>query len=263
MCFDEARRLGLQIATALATAHRHGILHRDIKPANVMITASGVKLLDFGLAKSSPPTRTSRSRVRDRRRHGRVHAPSRLRDAASTPGPTSSVVVRCCTRWCRAVAPLAERRHRTSQRHSARRSAPLWPASPLEPIIRKCLAKAPGERFQTMDDVIRALELVGVAAQRDPSIAVLSFTSMSADVGNEYFGDGIAEEIINALTHVEGLHVAARTSSFSFQGKPVEIGEIATVTCASPSPGKRAPGGRSRAGDGAARRCVTRLSGLV
>ena len=52
MTSEEARRLALQMATALATAHRHGILHRDIKPANVMITANGVKLLDFGLAKS-------------------------------------------------------------------------------------------------------------------------------------------------------------------------------------------------------------------
>ena len=50
---------------------------------------------------------------------------------------------------------------------------------------------------------------------------------MSADVDNEYFGEGVAEEIINALTQLEGLHVAARTSSFSFKGKPVEIGEIA------------------------------------
>jgi TolB-like protein len=77
--------------------------------------------------------------------------------------------------------------------------------------------------------LIQALRcLVGVAPRKEaPSIAVLPFTSMSADVDNEYFGDGVAEEIINALTQLEGLHVAARTSSFSFKGKPVEIGEIA------------------------------------
>jgi TolB-like protein/tetratricopeptide (TPR) repeat protein len=106
--------------------------------------------------------------------------------------------------------------------------AALWPASPLEPVIRKCLAKDPAERFQTMDEVIHALELVGVAPRKEaPSIAVLPFTSMSADVDNEYFSDGVAEEIINALTQLDGLRVAARTSSFSFKDKQIAIGEMA------------------------------------
>ena len=52
MPFEDALRLATQIAAAVAVAHRHGILHRDLKPANVMLTAVGVKLLDFGLAKS-------------------------------------------------------------------------------------------------------------------------------------------------------------------------------------------------------------------
>ena len=59
-----------------------------------------------------------------------------------------------------------------------------------------------------------------------PSIAVLPFVNMSADPEQEYFCDGMAEEIINALTHVEDLHVVARTSAFSFRGKEIDIREI-------------------------------------
>lgn len=59
-----------------------------------------------------------------------------------------------------------------------------------------------------------------------PSIAVLPFVDMSADKEQEYFCDGMAEEIINALTHVERLHVVARTSAFSFKGKELDIREI-------------------------------------
>src|SRR6516165_639595 len=53
MPLKQALDLGIQITEGLATAHRAGILHRDLKPANVMLTASGAKLLDFGLAKAS------------------------------------------------------------------------------------------------------------------------------------------------------------------------------------------------------------------
>lgn len=59
-----------------------------------------------------------------------------------------------------------------------------------------------------------------------PSIAVLPFTNMSSDAENEYFCDGLAEELINALTKIEGLHVVARTSAFSFKGKEVDVREI-------------------------------------
>ncbi len=59
-----------------------------------------------------------------------------------------------------------------------------------------------------------------------PSVAVLPFTDLSSGKDQEYFADGIAEEILNALARVEGLHVAGRTSSFSFKGKSVQIKEI-------------------------------------
>src|SRR5229473_3397121 len=58
------------------------------------------------------------------------------------------------------------------------------------------------------------------------SIAVLAFVNMSNDPDNEYFSDGIAEEIINALTKVKVLRVASRTSSFAFKGRNDDIGEI-------------------------------------
>jgi TolB-like protein len=62
--------------------------------------------------------------------------------------------------------------------------------------------------------------------ERVPSIAVLPFANMSADKENEYFSDGLAEEIINVLANVPGLKVAGRTSSFFFRGKDVEFAEI-------------------------------------
>src|SRR6266478_722733 len=60
----------------------------------------------------------------------------------------------------------------------------------------------------------------------EKSIAVLAFVNMSNDPENEFFSDGIAEEIINALTQVKALRVASRTSSFAFKGKNEDIGEV-------------------------------------
>ena len=73
-------------------------------------------------------------------------------------------------------------------------------------------------------------ELMQPAARppETPSIAVLPFANLSADKENEYFSDGLAEEMLIALSQVEGLRVAARSSSFSFKGKNTEMGEIAS-----------------------------------
>jgi TolB-like protein len=62
-------------------------------------------------------------------------------------------------------------------------------------------------------------------ATRD-SIAVLPFTSMSADPADELFADGMTEEIINALAQIDQLHVVARTSAFSFKGKYIDVRSV-------------------------------------
>jgi TolB-like protein/Tfp pilus assembly protein PilF len=77
--------------------------------------------------------------------------------------------------------------------------------------------------------VIPTAAQIGLKTGADKSIAVLPFINMSADPENEYFSDGMAEEILNALTHVEGLRVTARSSSFSFKGKHEDIRSIGTT----------------------------------
>jgi serine/threonine-protein kinase len=102
----------------------------------------------------------------------------------------------------------------------------------LEKIVRQCLAKHPEERYQTISGVKKALEKavekvpIG-SAELQPSIAVLPFADMSPGKDNEWFSDGLAEEIINALTQIPELKVIARTSAFAFKGKEQDITKIA------------------------------------
>src|SRR6187401_1776082 len=103
--------------------------------------------------------------------------------------------------------------------------------SPIAEIVARCLAKQPSSRFQSMADLKAALQHLRTQppapAQGAPSIAVLPFANMSRDPDDEYFSDGLAEEIINALAQVPGLKVIARTSAFAFKGKNEDIRRIA------------------------------------
>ena len=94
----------------------------------------------------------------------------------------------------------------------------------LDPV----LIDVPKGRYEPRFRLRTRRNVARMSSREKPvSIAVLPFANLSADPDNEYFSDGLAEEILNALSQVEGLRVAARTSSFSFKGKAVEIGEIA------------------------------------
>ena len=109
----------------------------------------------------------------------------------------------------------------------------------VERLIEKTLSKDPNERYQKATELLGALQSLkktirirrpSMPAASDakaiPSIAVLPFTNLSADKENEYFSDGLAEDIIDALTQVPGLRVMARTSAFSFRGKEADVREI-------------------------------------
>jgi TolB-like protein/Flp pilus assembly protein TadD len=118
---------------------------------------------------------------------------------------------------------------------ASREGVPEW----MESAVGRALAKDAVDRFDTAAQFAQALKLSGVAtppgatrvsAAAAPaatkSIAVLPFVNMSADPENEYFTDGIAEEIINALSKVQALRVASRTSSFAFKGKNQDIRKV-------------------------------------
>jgi serine/threonine-protein kinase len=241
---EEALPIAKQIAGALGEAHQKGIIHRDLKPANVKVTPDGrVKVLDFGLAKACE---------RNQANAALSSSPTLLSVAATNAGLILGTAAY--------VSPEQAEGKKLDIRSdifsfgtvlyemfSGRRAfggdtivqvltavlrddpPPLTLSAALDGIIRRCLAKQPGARFQTMSDVGTALARVPPAAPavEAPSIAVLPFASMSPDPDNEYFSDGISEEIINALSQIGGLHVAARTSSFSFKGKSMEVGDIA------------------------------------
>ena len=226
----EALRLALQITSALEAAHKRGILHRDLKPANVLVAEGGAKLLDFGLAKlkanpDKDATATDEGTVLGTAAYmSPEQAQGKPLDERSDVFSFGAVLYEM----------LSGKRPFNGNSvldilNAVVRDEPLPLESPMAAIVTRCMAKQPAQRFQSMAEVRTALKQVSTAkpAEQMPSIAVLPFANLSAEKENEYFSDGLAEEILIALSQVEGLRVAARSSSFSFKGKSIEMGEIA------------------------------------
>jgi len=227
---DEAVRLGLQIVSALEAAHQRRILHRDLKPANILVTPKGnAKVLDFGLAKlmavDGDVTRTMEGTVL-----GTAAYMSPEQAQGLTLDERSDVFSFGAVLYEMLSGRRAFRGHTPFVTVTAvvnEEPPPLETPAALRRIVSRCLAKQPRERFQTMAEVKAALEQAVVKpTEQQPSIAVLPFSNMSRDPDDEYFSDGLAEEIINALTHVPGLNVTARTSAFAFRGKEQDIRKI-------------------------------------
>jgi TolB-like protein len=198
----------------------------------VRLTSEGsVKLLDFGLAKQvtdSDETATMEGTVMGTAAYmAPEQAQGLAMDARSDIFSFGAVLYellsgRRAFRGENSVSTMAAILHKEP--------APLDAPASLQGIVKRCLAKAPGERYQSMAELREALgktRQVTDLPHSQPSIAVLPFANMSGDKENEYFSDGLAEEILNALAKIPGLKVIARTSSFAFRGKEQDITKIA------------------------------------
>jgi len=104
---------------------------------------------------------------------------------------------------------------------------PISGPEELARLVARCLKKSPSERYQSATEVAHALVQIQARPSAQASIAVLPFADMSPGRDHDWFGDGVAEEIINALSHVSGLKVIARTSAFAFKGKHEDVRRIA------------------------------------
>jgi len=247
---------GEQVALGLAAAHDRGVVHRDLKPDNIFITSDGrVKILDFGLAKLAERGETGESEnaaataslaTSPGQLLGTVGYMSPEQVRAEAADARSDIFALGCVLYEMVLGRPPFRRETAVETMTAilREQPDELPVSgivvpsKLGSIIDRCLEKRPERRFQSAHDLAFALRQVRDAeppaartdagSESTSSIAVLPFANLSAEEEQEYFCDGMAEEIINALTRIEDLRVVARTSSFAFKNTNEDIREIGT-----------------------------------
>ena len=239
LAVEQILDFGIQLCEGLKAAHDRGVIHRDIKSDNIMVTDEGrVKITDFGLAKLKGASQitTTGTKMGTAMYMSPEQAQGEELDnqtdifslgvvlyemiAGELPfkGDNEPVVLYSIVNV--EPDPVSTKR------------AEL-PAG-LEGIVMKCLAKRRDERYTSVEDILAGLwkiraklrTVAGGAGEKKPSVAVLPFANMSADPEQEYFCDGMAEEITNSLSQLDGLRVVARTSAFAFKDEKVDLREV-------------------------------------
>jgi serine/threonine protein kinase len=275
---DQVLRLALEVIDALEGAHRKGLVHRDLKPANIFLTRSGhAKLLDFGLAKNLGP-HLHGTALGDLATLG-------SEALLTSPGLVVGTIAYMSPEQARGESldqrsdlfslgivlyEMASRQRPFSGSTTAmvfdsilnREPEPVTKTSPGLPIgfanvLARLMAKNPRDRYQSAGEVgasLREVQRSGQspssdkirAARKIPSIAVLPFANLSADADNQYFSDGLSEDLTSALARLEGLQVASRTSAFRFRGGGCRCpGNRKTVECGSSAGWKGAACGKA------------------
>ena len=236
-----------QIAEGLREAHRVGVFHGDIKPANIMLDARlHVKILDFGLA-----TLARRERVADETEETQetIATPTDVQNGAGGTIPYMSpeqlrgdhanaqsdifsfgvLLYECLTgRLPFSGDTSIDVLHAILRApHPPLRSLLPEISPELERLIDRCLAKSAEQRYASMEEVLNALRRITASASPpQKSLAVLYFENLSGAEEDEYFRDGMTEDVITELAKIKELRLFPRSAVLAFRDKPVSVVQV-------------------------------------
>jgi TolB-like protein/Tfp pilus assembly protein PilF len=239
----EAVNILRDVARALAFAHERGVVHRDIKPENILLSGSTAVVTDFGIAKAIEASH-SQAGTTLTQLGTLLGTPAYISPEQAAGDPHVDHLADIYSLGVVAYEMLAGARPFTATAARALLAAHVNESPPqiatkreglpprLASLVMRCLEKEPERRPQKAGELLDALEgalAAGAvpAADAVPSIAVLPFANLSPDPSDEFFADGLTDEIITDLAGIRSLRVIARAAMMRFKGTQKEPGQLA------------------------------------
>ncbi|MGH7537801.1 MAG: protein kinase domain-containing protein [Gemmatimonadales bacterium] len=235
LSIEEALGITRQVASALDHAHARDLIHRDIKPENILLYEGEAMVADFGIAlavSAAAGARLTETGVL-------VGTPEymspeqatgeRALDARSDVFSLGCVLYEMLAGEPPYTGPTAQAvitKRMTDPVPAVRRLRDAVPAG-VEQALMQALARTPADRFASAAAFAEALAQPGGVPPRRRSVAVLPFLNLSADPENEYFADGITEDVIANLSKIRALEVISRTSVMPFKKRDHGLRDIA------------------------------------
>jgi serine/threonine-protein kinase len=240
-------RIAEEVGAGLDFAHRAGFVHRDVKPENILFADGHALLADFGVARAVCEDDTARRTDVAMTDPGiAVGTPAymspeqaagdRQLDSRSDVYSLACVIYEMLAGEPPFVARSARQVMAKQIMEAPRRLRTLRPeiSTSVESAVHRALEKDPERRFASIAEFMAALRVESaprahVREGASRGIAVLPFVNTSAEAENEYLSDGLTDELINALSKVEGIRVASRTSVFALKNKPQDVRAIGAL----------------------------------
>jgi serine/threonine-protein kinase len=234
---DEALSITRQIASALDYAHAQRLVHRDVKPENIMLHMGDAMVTDFGVALAASAVYGERLTATGVAL-GTPHYMS-PEQAAGEPDldARSDVYSLACVLYelltgeppyTGATVQAVMAKRFTTPAPPVRRVRPIVSAA-VEQALLKALSNAPADRFASCGAFVEAFNHPATSQRRIPSVAVLPFRNLSSDPANEFFADGVTEDVIAQLCKIRSLKVISRASAMRFKNRERSLGEIGAM----------------------------------